>query len=156
GSSLWHHLFAWLSRGLPRARQLQHCRVLTHPKICNQHDLSVGELQRIMVRQPSEIHLAEASHLVRQFSGEQEPAFAFDLFFECKFRPREQTDGHTRLARVRKAARDRTWKLCRYKLVADLGGSGPYVVKTVVAHRTPPVVHNLGGAPQHSDRSRAA
>src|SRR5262249_6171697 len=101
-----------------------------------------------MVRQPMEIHLPEAGDLVGRLSGRQElEPSALDLFFECKFRPREQTDGHTRLARVRKAARDRTWKLCRYKLVVDLGGSGPNVGKTVVAHRTPPVVHNLGGAP---------
>src|SRR5262249_51829671 len=100
-------------------------------------------------RRPIEIDLAEAGDLVGRFSGRQEPerTFALDLFFECKFRPREQTDGHIRVAWVRKAARDRTWKLCRYKLVADLGGAGRNMVKTVVAHRTPPVVHNLSGAP---------
>src|SRR5262244_1216056 len=101
-------------------------------------------------RRPIEIDLAEAGDLVGRLSGRQEPdrTIALDLFFECKFRPREQTDGHARLARVRKAARDRIWKLCRYNHVADLGGSGPNAVKTVVTHRTPPVVHILGGAPQ--------
>src|SRR5262249_28299280 len=153
GSAFWHQFFAWLSRGLPGARQLQYRRVLTLAKICNQHDLPVGELQRIMVRQPMEIHLPEAGDLVGRLSARQEPerTFALDLFLECKFCPREQTDGYVRVARVRKAARDRTWKLCRYKLVADLGGSGRNMVKTVVTHRTPPVVHNLGGAPQHSN-----
>src|SRR5215813_13039487 len=94
-------------------------------------------------RRPIEIDLAEAGDLVGPFSGRQEPerTFALDLFFECKFRPREQTDGHVRVAWVRKAARDRIWKLCRYKLVADLGRSGRNMVKTVVTHRTPPVVH---------------
>src|SRR5262249_8929499 len=111
-----------------------------------------------MVRQPMEIHLPEAGDLVGRLSGRQEPerTIALDLFFECKFCPRQQTDGHARLARVRKAARDRTGKLCRYKLVADLGGSGRNAVKTVVTHRTPPVLHNLGGAPQHLHYSRAA
>src|SRR5262249_12206516 len=119
----------------------------------------VGELQRIMVRRrPIEIDLAEAGDLVGRFSGRQEPerTYALDLFFECKFRPRQQTDGHARLARVRKAASDRIWKLRRYKLVADLGGSGRNMVKTVVTHRTPPFVHNLRGGHKHSDRSRAA
>src|SRR5262249_24261217 len=128
--------------GLPGGRQVEDRQVLTLAKICNQHDLPVGELQRIMVRRrPMEIHLPEAGDLVGRLSGRQEPerTIALDLFFECKFRPREQTDGHPRLARVRKAARDRIWKVCRYKRVADLGGSGRNVVKTVVTHRTPPV-----------------
>jgi hypothetical protein len=29
--------------------------------------------------------------------------------------------------------------LCRYQFVADLGGPGRNIVKTVVTHRTPPV-----------------
>jgi hypothetical protein len=65
GSSLWHYLFARLSRGPPGARQLQHRRVLTLAKIRHQHDLPIGELQRIMMRRgPIEVDLAEASHLV--------------------------------------------------------------------------------------------
>src|SRR5262249_39796437 len=151
------NLFAWLSRGLPGAWQLQHRRVLTFAKICNQHDLSVGELQRIMVRcQPIEIDLAEAGDLVGRFSGEQEPGFAFDFFFVCKFRPGQQTDSYARLTGITEAARDRIWKLCRYKLVTDLGGSGPNVVKTVVTHRTPPVVQTQAAPLSTRDHSRAA
>src|SRR5262249_46181874 len=99
-------------------------------------------------RRPIEIDLAEAGYLVGPFSGRQESEriIILHLFFECQFPPREQTDGHVRVAWVRKGARDRTWKLCRYKLVADLGVSGRNMVKTVVTHQTPSVVHNLGGA----------
>ena len=141
GSPFWHHLFAWLSRGPPGARQLQHRCVLTLPKFGNKHGLPVGELQRIMMRRLLEVHLPEAGDLVGALWGppESERRVAPDLFFECKFCPREQTDGYARLAWVRKAERDRIWKMCRYKLVADLGGSGRNMVKTVVTHRTPPL-----------------
>jgi hypothetical protein len=47
--SLWHHLFSGLSRGPPGARQLQHRRVLTLAEISDQHDLSIRELERIVV-----------------------------------------------------------------------------------------------------------
>jgi hypothetical protein len=88
-----------------------------------------------------EVDLAEASHFVREFPGgqEREPSVAFDFFFECKFCARQQADGNARLPGITEAARDRISKMCRYKLVTDLGGSGRNVVKTVVTHRTPPV-----------------
>ena len=48
------------------AWQLQHGRLLALTKIGDQHDLSIRELERIMMRRrPIEIDLAEASHLVR-------------------------------------------------------------------------------------------
>jgi hypothetical protein len=137
---------------------LQHRRVLTLAKISDQHNLSIRKLKRIVVYRPViEVDLAEASHLVRQFPGGQEPerSVAFDLFFECKFRPRQQTDSYARLTGIAEAARNGIGKLCRYKLVTDLGDSGRNGMKTVVTHRTTPFVHNLGGAPQHSDHSRA-
>src|SRR4030095_8784707 len=143
GSPFWRHLFAWLGRGPPAARQLQHRCMLTLPKAGNQHDLPVGELQRIVVRQPLiEVHLPEAGDLVARHSGLPHPGRreASDVFFECKLCTREQTDGYAGLAWIRKAARDRISKECRYKLVTDFGWSGRNVVKTVVTHRTPPVV----------------
>ena len=151
---LW---FPLLHRRLAGARQLQHRRVLTLGEISDQHDLSIRELERIVVHRPViEVDLAEASHLVRQLPGRQEPerSVAFNFFFECKFRSRQQTDSYVRLTGITEAARDRIWKLCRYQFVADLGGSGRNIVKTVVTHRTTPFVHNPGGAPQHSDYSR--
>ena len=134
-SDFRHHLFAGLSRGPPGARQLQHRRVLTLAKISDQHDASVRELERIVVHRPViEVDLPEASHLVRQSPGgqEREPSVAFDFFFECKFCPRQQTDGNAPLTGITEAAGDRIWKICRYKLVTDLGGSGRNGVKTIV------------------------
>jgi hypothetical protein len=157
GSDFWHRLPAGFSRGPPGARQLQHRRVLTLAKISDQHDLSIRELERIVVHRPViEVDLAEASHLVRQSPGGQkrEPSVAFDFFFECKFCPRQQTDGNAPLTGITEAAGDRIWKICRYKLVTDLGGSGRNGVKTIVTHRTTPFVHNPGGAPQHLDYNR--
>jgi hypothetical protein len=45
-------LFAGLSRGPPGARQLQHRRVLTLAEISDKHDLSIRELERIVVHCP--------------------------------------------------------------------------------------------------------
>jgi hypothetical protein len=84
-----------------------------------------------------EVDLAEASHLVRQFPGgqEREPSVSFDFFFvECKFCAWQQADGNARLPGVTEAPRNGIGKMCRYKLVADLGGSGRNGVKTVVTH----------------------
>jgi hypothetical protein len=45
--------------------QLQHSRVLTLAQLCQQHDLPVGELQRIMMGVgPIVVDLPEPSHLV--------------------------------------------------------------------------------------------
>jgi hypothetical protein len=78
---------------------------------------------------------------VGRFPGGQETerGIAFDFFFECKFGPWQQTDSHARLGRIRKAPRYRIGKLGRDQPVPDSCGSGRYVVKTVVTHRTPPV-----------------
>src|SRR5262249_21130830 len=143
--SLWHHLFVWLSREPPGARQLQHHRVLTLAEISDQHDFSIRELERIVVhRAVIEVDLAEASHLVRQFPGGQEVErrVAFNFSFECKFRSRQQTDSYVRLTGITEAACDRIWKICSYELVTDLGGSGRNGVKTIVTHQTTPFVHN--------------
>ena len=57
--------FALLHRRLAGARQLQHRRVLTLGEISDQNDLSIRELERIVVHRPViEVDLAEASHLV--------------------------------------------------------------------------------------------
>jgi hypothetical protein len=95
-NSLWRHLFSGLSGGSSGARQLQHRRVLTLAEISDQHDLSIRELERIVVHcRVLVVDLAEARHFVRQFIGGQkrEPSVAFDFFFKCKFCPWQQADG---------------------------------------------------------------
>jgi hypothetical protein len=81
--------------------------VLTLTEISNQHDLSIRELERIVVHfRVLEVDLAEASHFVRQFPGGQkrEPSVAFDFFFEYKFCPWQQADGYARLPGITEAA----------------------------------------------------
>src|SRR5689334_9390966 len=104
-----------LAGGLSCAWQLQHGRMLALAELGNEHDLSVRELQRIVMRGgPIEIDLPKARNLVAGFPGGQEPErrIAFDFIFERQLRPRQQTDRHARLRRVRKAARYRIWKVC--------------------------------------------
>src|SRR5262249_55130522 len=126
----------------PAARQLQDGGLLALTKIGHQHDLSIRELQRIVMRcWTVHVDLPKAGNLVRRFPGRQETerGVAFDLFFECKLGPRKQTYGNARLTWICEAARDGIGELCRDQFVTDLRRSGRYVVETVVTHRTPPV-----------------
>ena len=106
--------FLFLAGGPSSAWQLQHGCMLAFAQVSDQHDLSIRELQRIVMgRRPIEIDLAEASHFVCRFPGGQEAerSIAFDFFFERKFSPGQKADGYARLTGIAEAARDGIWKL---------------------------------------------
>src|SRR5262245_32634148 len=96
------------------AWQLQHGCLLALAKVGDQHDLSIRELERIMIRRRlSEVGLSEASHFVRCFPGGQETerSIALDFFFECQLSPWQQAHGYARLTGITEAARNGIWKL---------------------------------------------
>ena len=71
-------------------RYLQHLRSLTYAELCQQDDLSVRELKRVvMTVRLTPVDLAETGHLVAQRAGNDEPGFAFYLVFKGKLECQE-------------------------------------------------------------------
>ena len=83
-------------------RKLQHDRALAFAKMREQHDLSVGKFQRIMVRaRLVHVHLPESGDPVRQRPGPPEQKLeagemTLDLFLKNDLGARKEADGYRR------------------------------------------------------------
>jgi len=124
-----------------RHGELQHSGTLARPQLGNEHQLSVGEFQCIVVRiaavyaEASEtcdrrFKFAEAK--VRKQAGKWMATFSLPL--EGDFCPRQQANCYLRLSDRRKASRVSIGKFCRDEVISDLRGSGSDGVEAVVTH----------------------
>ena len=74
-------------------RYLQHRRSLTHVEMCQQDDLSVRELERVvMTVRMTAVDLTETGYLVAERAGKDEPGFASYLVLKGKLGARKQTN----------------------------------------------------------------
>jgi hypothetical protein len=121
-------------------RKLQHDRALAFAKMREQHDLSVGKFQRIMVRaRLVDVHLPESGDPVRQRPGPPEQKLeagemTLDLFLKNDLGARKEADGYPRFFHRGKSACGCIPELRRDQLVPDPGGPRRNAVQAVVAH----------------------
>jgi hypothetical protein len=121
-------------------RKLQHGRALAFAKMREQHDLSIGKFQRIMVRAGVvHVHLPKSSDLVRQRPGflEQKPEpgeMTLNFILKSDLGAWKEAHSHPRLFSRRKSACGCVPELRRDQLVADPGGPRRNAVQAVVAH----------------------
>ena len=121
-------------------RKLQHDRALAFAKMREQHDLSVGKFQRIMVRaRLVHVHLPELGDPVRQRPGPPEQKLVagemtLDLFLKNDLSARKEADGYPRFFHRGKSACGCIPELRRDQLVPDPGGPRRNAVQAVVAH----------------------
>jgi hypothetical protein len=121
-------------------RKLQHDPGLAFAKMREQHDLSVGKFQRIMVRaRLVHVHLPESSEPLRQRPGPPEQKLeagemTLDLFLKNDLGARKEADGYFRFVHRGKSACGCIPELRRDQLVHDLGGPRRNAVQAVVAH----------------------
>src|SRR5579871_2357615 len=86
------------------------------------------------------IDLAKPSHPLAEIAKAEsrdetsERVVIFDVFFECDLGAGKQTHRHFRFAGGGKPASGRVVESLGRQFVSDLGGSGRYVVQTIVAH----------------------
>src|SRR5712691_5878875 len=135
----------WRRSRLGRARrtlsggQLQDGRALAFAQAREQHDLPVGEFQRIVVNAwLIEIDLPEARDALPDLPGRKnaERGLAFDIALECDLGAGQQAHRHVRFSNFREAAGDRVAELGRYQLVFDFRRSCCDMMEAVVTHRT--------------------
>ena len=111
-------------RGARRSRQLQHGRVLTFREPGEQHDLPVGELQRIVMHVLLlHLDLPESSYLLPyEFlaSGELKNMLAFDFRLECDLRARKKTHSYMRFSDDGETTSERIIERRCHQLVSDL------------------------------------
>src|SRR5262245_1486107 len=134
------HLLLCFARDARRGRQLQHGRPLAFAQTGDQHDLSIGEFQGVVMHvRAIHVELPESSHLISKLAElhpRQQAAkrmVALYLALECHFGAGKKTHCHIRLSDGSKTAREKV-ELRRHQLVSDLCRSRRDVVKTVIAH----------------------
>jgi hypothetical protein len=106
---------------------LQYGRALALTQAREQHHLSIGEFQCIMMDcNVVYVELSEACEpLPKIFTWENaSPPFAFDIIVECDLGPRQQTDRYIWLTDGSEAAGDGIVEPSRHQLVLDLGRPG--------------------------------
>ena len=118
---------------------MQDFRALAFAQSREQHDLTAGEFQRVVMNvRLVVIDLTEPRHFLPDFSVREEGAerrVVFHVALERELGARKQAHRHVRVVAGGEAAGDRIVEFRRYEFVADLGGPGCDVLQTVVTHR---------------------
>jgi hypothetical protein len=94
---------------------LQHRRSLTPTEACQQNDLPVGKLKRVVMTVPQAcVDLAETGYVVTKRARKDKPGFAPYVVLKGKLGARKQTNSYLRLIYRGKPTRDRVAKTRGY------------------------------------------
>jgi hypothetical protein len=117
-------------------RELQYGCLLAFGQAGEKHNLSIGELQRIVVGHRFFVNLPEDRCPVLRLYSHRKPRFdersdapvrVAHLAGECQFRARKNTDGSVEIGH-RSEASGAGAKILRHQLVADFRGARAYTV----------------------------
>ena len=111
-----------MNSGTPIDWQLQHGRVLTFAQMSQQHDLAIGELQRIMMDlRLVLVDLPESSHLVSNLAQwlPKTDGLILHVLLEGEFGAGKQAYGHMPLSDSGETIRE-PLEPSRYQRLADL------------------------------------
>ena len=124
--------------GARRSRQLQHGRVLTFAQPGKLHDLTIGELQGVMMHagllqvDPPKSSYLRTDQLLAP--DDIKNMLAFDFLRKCYLRSRKEAHCYGWLFDRCEPTSERVFELRRHQLVSDLCRSGCNEIQTVVAH----------------------
>src|SRR5262245_39146939 len=129
--------------GLGLRRKREDSCVLPFIEPRQQHDVAVGELERVMIDvKRALVDLAKDRNGVAGIGSKHEGGVILDWFFERQFGARKYADSHRTILRRGESSRARTEVVCD-EFFAHLGWACLHRGQTVVAHKGTPHV----GAP---------
>ena len=115
--------FLYLVDSTRRRGQLQHRSVLPLVEPIDQHDLTIREFKRVVVRiRLVHIHLTKTSQPLPDVAIGKK--VIFDIFLEGQFGPRKKAHRDIRLPNRGETTGDGVFEPCRYQLVAGFRWSG--------------------------------